>query len=240
VDRLFDKLREVAPYPSGVCAVPDRIAGKAFFPGGDGLWKEDRQTERPAMPVGRVMVLAHNFDSVQGFQRSRKRGYEKNSTWTHLRALLEIAGIGLGECFFTNFYMGLKVGRSSRGKFPGAFDPEFVLRCRRFLLEQLSVQRPAVILALGTHVPRQLAEVAENLPEWRGVTTLKALDETGYPKKSRVRFRGVPSVQATVVALVHPSYRLRNVHRRHYAGKHGEAAELLMIREAVQEVRERT
>jgi hypothetical protein len=40
MQELRSKLWKVEPYPKGMKAIPQPIAGTAFFPGGTGIWKE--------------------------------------------------------------------------------------------------------------------------------------------------------------------------------------------------------
>jgi hypothetical protein len=40
MQELRSKLWMVEPYPKGMKAIPQPIAGTAFFPGGTGIWKE--------------------------------------------------------------------------------------------------------------------------------------------------------------------------------------------------------
>lgn len=60
VDRLFDRLRDISPYPDGVVPIPDPIEGTAFFPGGAGLWGTEPDTPLPPMPIGQVMIPGHD------------------------------------------------------------------------------------------------------------------------------------------------------------------------------------
>lgn len=82
--RLRSEMNVLVPsglYPAGVVPVPDvRIKGPAFFPGGSGLYLEGGDTATPrtsTFPIGCVMVVGHNFDSQNGFERSVLRGKEQ-------------------------------------------------------------------------------------------------------------------------------------------------------------------
>ena len=69
MQELRSKLWKVEPYPKGMKAIPQPIAGTAFFPGGTGIWKEVgvRQSRSGRRPI---MVLGHDFDSEVAYQRS--------------------------------------------------------------------------------------------------------------------------------------------------------------------------
>jgi hypothetical protein len=134
VGYLFDLLDAWSDddYPKGVKPARKRIAGLAFFPGGCGLWTDPPEKPVPVtseLPVGKVMMLGHNFDSEESYNRSLDRGYGVVNTgaWGGLKKLLPSWGIDLEDCFFTNAYMGLKADSAkSTGAFPGATDPDFV------------------------------------------------------------------------------------------------------------------
>jgi hypothetical protein len=77
VDRLFIRIDELVPaalYPDHVLQIPGRINGTGFFPGGSGLYLEERNRDLVEFPFGGVMILGHNFDSESGFKKSLKRG----------------------------------------------------------------------------------------------------------------------------------------------------------------------
>jgi putative addiction module component (TIGR02574 family) len=232
-EELWQRHGVVAPYPEGVLAVPRPIPGTAFFPGGFGLWRPDGAAPLPAFPVNGVMVLGHDFHSETGYEASLARGRESPTqpTWLNLIRLLEQVAIPPEACFFTNVYMGLRAGRQTTGVFPGAHNSAFVERCRRFLAEQLAVQRPRLILTLGVYAPRVLAPLSPQLADWRDATGFKTLDHLG-PLRRGVRFPGADGVEATVVALTHPCLRHAAVRHRTYNGMRGHAAELAMIEDA--------
>lgn len=235
VERLFERLATFGPYPAGVVPMTGRIAGTAFFPGGAGLWNVRPGAALPPMPVGGVMVLAHNFDSETSFERSLTRGVEHTNgpTWGVLRKLFGSVAISMERCFFTNAYLGLKAGSDPTGRFPGADDPDFVRRCQAFLLEQVQVQQPTLILTLGKEVPPVLAPLAPELARWRGIRSLNELDDRGAALVSPVRFPGVAH-PVTALALTHPSFRHLNLPMRRFDGLRGDEAERALLREALQ------
>ena len=233
VERLFEGLKTVEPYPEGVVHVPERLPGTAFFPGGMGLWHPEPEGTLPSMPVGGVMVLGHDFYSEAGYRRfvANRGESTKGPTWRNLLALLARVDIGPEQCFFTNAYMGLRAGSQNTGRFPGAKDPGFVDRCRAFLAEGLRAQSPRLVLTLGSHVPAVLAPLSEDLAPWLKVASLKALDEAGRPLVPDARFP--QGLRATVAALVHPSIRWASVLGRRYDSLNGDAAEVAMLEEAL-------
>jgi uracil-DNA glycosylase len=238
VEALFASMSDVAPYPPGVVALPARLPGVGFFPGGAGLWDVGVGVPLPPMPCGGVMVLGRDFHSEAAFEHSLRVGTEvaHNPTWRNLLIVLKDAGIEPGACFFTNAYMGLRRGAKATGPFPGEKDSAFVQRCSAFFRLQLRAQAPRLILALGKHVPAFLARLSPDLHAWQAAKTFRDLDAAG-PVAQRVSFPGVAIAPCSVVALIHPSYRPRNVGLRRYKGLEGGEAELEMLREALRHCR---
>jgi len=230
VERLFEELRTFGPYPARVVPVPARIPGFAFFPGGAGLWNAAKDGAPPEFPRGGVMILGHDFYSAAGFQDQLQRGKtdDQYPTARTLAPMLDAAGIPKSECFFTNFFLGLRAGRKNTGSFPGARDKGFVERCRRFLRFELQLQEPRLVLVLGAQVPRFLAPLAAALEPWRGCN-LSQIDERGLALVEAV---DVDGVRFTAACLTHPSYRRLNVQRRSFHGLKGEEAERELLRVA--------
>ncbi|HET6613946.1 MAG TPA: uracil-DNA glycosylase family protein [Kofleriaceae bacterium] len=223
-------------YPDGVMAVPEPVRGTAFFPGGYGLIVDNGAL--PAFPHGGTMIVGHDFHSEAGYRESVARGHENPNlpTWRNLRSVLKQAGISTETCFFTNFFVGLRKGTATTGPFPGAKSHSFVAHCREFLLRQLEVQQPALILTLGIQTPYYLAPLSPQLADWGERRGLKHLDASG-PVKLDVHFPAIPSCSAAVVALTHPCLRHASVRHRSYDGLTGAAAELRMLEVAIESVR---
>jgi uracil-DNA glycosylase len=177
------------------------------------------------------MVLGHDFHSETGYAESRRLGGERLTlpTWSNLLKLFHAAGVPPERCFFTNLYMGLRAGSATTGMFPGASDPAFVAHCQTFLLQQLSLQLPALILTLGVHVLWAIGSLSPELAPWAEGRGLKHLDTVG-PLRSGVTFPGLGDFRTTAVALIHPSLRHANLRHRRYDGAVGAAAELALLR----------
>lgn len=238
IDELFELLDQLKSYPDGVIKIPERIGGTAFFPGGLGLWNVKPHTPPPPIPVGGSLIVGHNFDSEAGFQRSfQNLGENLNgATWRSLLAFLQQVGISPKQCFFTNAYVGLRAGNRAMGPFAGAGDPEFVRWCRCFLLEQIRLMQPRLILTLGIYVPRFLAPLSPQLQQvWSEVTGLGVLDERKVALVYPATFAGVPHPVA-VAALTHPAYRRLNVKSRRYENQQGDEAEQALVKAALRSV----
>lgn len=221
-------------YPPGVLGVPDAIPGTSFFPGGYGLWGAEAGRPLPEFPFRGVMILGHDFHSEAGYKASVERGRESinQPTWRNLVDVLARVAIPLDRCFFTNFYMGLRAGSQSTGRFPGADNESFVSHCNSFLIDQLRTQRPQLIITLGIHVPLAIASLSPDLSDWGAHRGINHLDSVG-PVRKGVRFLGLPDFDATMVALIHPSQRHASLRHRHYAQAVGDEAEVAMLRHAL-------
>lgn len=228
--QLWDEHAYPGDHPLGVLPVPEAIRGTAFFPGGFGLLVSAPGSELPSFPFGGLMVLGHDFHSEAGYRRSLERNGESLSqpTWRNLLRLLAQAAIPTADCFFTNFFMGLRQGTITTGVFPGSKSEPYVEHCRRFLLRQLEVQRPRLLLTLGIHTPVLVAPMSPELAPWRIRQGLKYLDASG-PIQRRASFVGLPGFRTTVVALTHPSLRHASMRHRRFDGATGADAELRML-----------
>jgi hypothetical protein len=237
VNRLFQVMNELVPlalYPPGVLPIPaERIAGTAFFPGGSGLWLENRDSATLSFPVGGVMVLAHNFDSEEGFRKSVLRGKEKltTGTWGRLIGLVTAAGIPVGQCFFTNAFMGLCGGDNSFD-YRGRNDQPFRAACIDFLRTQIETQRPRLILTLGRFVPPLVSEAAMDCDLWKS-SPLARSDVDAIPIVRNVPFQlgNGSSHRSNIVPLAHPSMP-NNIRRRPTGFAAGREGEIEIIRAA--------
>jgi hypothetical protein len=235
VKALWDCHQPPGGYPDGVCEVPELISGRAFFPGGYGLWGTKRGSPPPEFPVGGIMVLGQDFDTKAGYKKSQESGGERDSmpTWHNLRKLLDSGGVAQERCFFTNLYMGLRSDKPNTGPFPGAKNKQFVEHCECFLRQQIRAQRPSLILTLGVHVPHAIGKLSPQLEKWAEGRGLKYIDKVG-PLKEGVIFSEIEDFQTTVVALTHPSLYHANVRHRQYNGLVGKDAERALLRSGLE------
>ncbi len=181
------------------------------------------------------MVVGHNFDSEAGFEYSFNRGGEnlQGPTWKNLLAFLEHVEILPERCFFTNAYVGLQSGKRAIGPFPGERDPEFLCWCQNFLLEQIKLMQPRLLLTLGAYVPSFLAPLSPELRHvWSGMKRLTTVDEKEAALVYPSTFEGMLHPTA-VVALTHPAYHHVNVKNCRYGNLEGDAAEQALVMDAL-------
>ncbi len=236
-DELRARLRQVEPYPRDVAGVPQELPFTAFFPGGAGVML-DEQGNRPPFPVGKVMIVGHNFYHLAGFELMRRKQKRDagTPTWRNLKSTLERAEIALEDCFFTNAYQGLMETESSMGAFVGAKDETFVGRCRDFFRVQLSVCQPRLVITLGVHVPPFLSFLSDELrAKWLGdkgkTLTFKQIDanDGGLVVTTVQDARHQPRLTG-FVALTHPAQQWPNVKRRRFGELESYEAEEALLR----------
>jgi len=232
VEILFEELSKLGPYPNKVVPLWARNLGFSFFPGGSGLWDAKTGEPLPGFPRGEVMILGHNFYSVEGFRKQLFEGKtdDQYQTARNLSRILDDHGIPKEKCFFTNFFMGLSVGGENEGEFPGAEDLDFVERCRDLLRFQLELQQPRLVVVLGRHVPRLVAGTAPALEPWGVCKSLREIDERELALAERVAVEGVDAPFVAAV-LTHPCRHV-NVRHRRFRGLKGLEAETELLRVA--------
>lgn len=219
----------VEPYPPGVLPIQSPIPGTAFFPGGDGLYKERGAVE---FPYEGVMVLGHNFDSEKGYTDSLNRGKEKlqGATWGRTLMLLQSSGVDPRFVFYTNFFMGVIEGDRAMGPFPGAEDKDFVRRCQQFLQLQIALMRPRLIITYGLHIPALIAPLSPDLEPWKNVKSIMDLDCAAIIHN--VRF-GAETKTTTLVGLLHPSMAGSNLRHREGYQFYEDSVEEMLLMDAV-------
>lgn len=218
---LWDEMSRTFPsYPKGVTPVPEPMSGTAFFPGGLGLWLEDSESN-----TTEVMVVGQDFNTVAAYEKARQNGTEigTSATCRNIRTIFPELGLHLRECFFTNFYMGLRESGPETGLFPGARDSNFVQLSARFFHRQLEVIRPQLIVTLGTAPLKAIGKQVFQIPIPK---TLSACVDV---------YNGLrgPHGPVALVALTHPSLYFANVRRRRFRELQGFDAEKAMVQSAL-------
>ena len=140
------------PYPDGMAPFPGRLMGQGFFPGGDGLWRDEASIKLHStspFPVGGIMFLGNDFGTLQSFGRTLRKGYENVSTWRYLKQRLIAAGIPGDVGFYTNAVLGLRTDKKAIDNLDWSRHPEFCQFCGDFLRLQLKAMKPRLLVILG-------------------------------------------------------------------------------------------
>jgi hypothetical protein len=64
---------EGKPYPDGMAPFLGRLTGQGFFPGGDGLWRDDSRIKLSStspFPIGGIMFRGNDFGTLQTFEKT--------------------------------------------------------------------------------------------------------------------------------------------------------------------------
>ncbi len=249
VKQLEGELRfRGSAYPEGLRSFPGILSGQGFFPGGDGLWRNDPSSiDCPPFPVNGIMVLGNDFGCYDnpkprspGFIQCLQLGYEDPPTWK-IKATLRQAGIPSNQCFFTNAYLGLRTGTESKGQSPGTSNNEFKAICREFFAYQIATQRPRLIICLGQEPRRLVAPVMLDIKHaWNRALSFAQLDQQCEQIIRGSIQIGDKLFSPVMVVIAHPSYAWSTYAQspRTFLGGHGEAAEIALLAAAWQRANE--
>ncbi|HEY1255361.1 MAG TPA: hypothetical protein VGF01_11310 [Terracidiphilus sp.] len=143
-------------YPAGMSCFPFRLTGQGFFPGGDGLWREEDHIFKSSsglVATRGIMFLGNDFGTCKSYERLRKKGFENPLTWKHVKRRIARAELPSSLTFFTNAVMGLRDGGTALEKKDWDAVPLFKNFCREFLIFQIETLQPKLIVVMGT-VPK--------------------------------------------------------------------------------------
>ena len=170
INVLFNRLKSMEEsnrfsgnaYPAGMEPFPKKLLGQGFFPGGDGLWRNDdhasmRSPSPYPFPLNGIMFLGNDFGSKSGFEKLKL--HENPPTWRHLRVRLAHGNIAGQLGFYTNAYLGLRNDRSALAN-PISMT-EYDTFCKEFLGFQIQTQAPRLIVVLGDRPAGLLHQVVQ-------------------------------------------------------------------------------
>jgi uracil-DNA glycosylase family 4 len=229
IELLKSELEKINSYPPIFTKVQCEISGIGFFPGARGLWSDGdaKISDKP------IMIIGHDFGAERDYKLSCERGHENLTalTWNNLVKMLSFYGIEKEECFFTNAIMGVRSEGSAIGKSP-AFDyPEYLSDCKSFLIKQIEIQKPKLILVLGLHLLGFMATVSAELSAISKIKSYKKLDQERQSSFEGISFLDLEGFKTNVVFLTHPTYRHLNIDNRVFRDFKGAQAELELIKQ---------
>lgn len=221
---------------AGLLPTGERVSGRSFFPGGNGVWNGLESSMKECVPGVHpppVMVIGNNLDSEESYTETVYQGFEGSSgTWTGLKRIIESVGLPFSKCFFTNSIMGVIPGNKPTGQSPGARCPAFLRKCDSFLSEQILTVRPRLVIALGEYAVVRVACVAKGLERLRTWNSFKWVDQAQLSVVDGVGIEGEEDLRFAFVVAIHPSYPV-NVRLRSFAGHVGRKAEEAIWREGL-------
>lgn len=180
---LFNSLNNTIlknSYPPDILPVPDcRINGTAFFPAGDGIYKEGNWQPQERYPI---MVVGQDYDNWHNFKRVRCSIHQSevqngNTTWKNLKKIL--GEETLSKCFFTNAIMGLRFNDSKNTGKSKAFlvkNNAFLKQNQEFFKIQLEVVKPDLVIGLGRFMPKFISGCFKEYSELVHVESFKKFD----------------------------------------------------------------
>lgn len=216
-------LPAIHPYPPTMGEVTPLIAGRAFFPGGCGVYHGVTQSALPARPL---MLFGQDFDTVAGYQAACKAGHESDSpTWRGIEAIFRAHKIDPAACFYTNVLMGARYADSNNGPSSALADAAFVERCVAAACRQIEILRPSVVVALGVVSSVLLGTRVcgkkmrcPTAAQWSGVDAaeLQFIEARSWPELNAPPFAFASSL--------HPCMWQSNTKYRSWVGLHGREA----------------
>lgn len=143
---------EGAAYPVGMARFPFHLTGQGFFPGGDGLWRDEVQiSEASSGSVCHkgILFLGNDFGTLSSYKKLQGNGYENVPTWRHIKKRVLAAQLPLSALFFTNTILGLREEGTALTKQSWKKMPMFAEFCGEFLRFQLQTVKPRLVVVMG-------------------------------------------------------------------------------------------
>lgn len=125
--------------------------------------------------------------------------------------------------------MGVRAEGSALGRSPAFEYPEYIKGCKDFLIKQIDIQKPKIIVALGLHLIGFISDMSPELSDVAKIKNFKKLDERNLAGFSDVSFYSLPGFKTSVIFITHPTYWHLNVLYRTYNGLKEKDAEAALI-----------
>jgi hypothetical protein len=141
-----------AAYPIGMTKFPFRLKGQGFFPGGDGLWRNEGHLSESStgnVLQNVVVFLGNDFGTLTSYRKLQAKGFENVPTWRHIKKRALAADLPVGGLFFTNTIIGLREEGTALTKQSWKKMPKFAEFCGEFLRFQLQAVKPRLIVVMG-------------------------------------------------------------------------------------------
>jgi hypothetical protein len=118
---------------------------------------------------------------------------------------------------------------SAIGKSPAFEYPEYLNDCKGFLIKQIEIQKPKLILVLGLHLLGYMSTISAELLAISKIKSYKKMDEQKLASVKSISFIGLDGYQTNIVFITHPTYRHLNIGNRRFRDFKGAQAELELI-----------
>jgi len=223
---LFEAIARFDRYPAGIQKICGNEQGNIFFPGGQGIF----DPEQGKISDKEIMIAGYQFDRRMDFLKMHEKDQTKsriNPAWANLLLLLFKGGIDPRHCFFTNVIPGVVVHNKIRKKSSPVTKRYFIEFSRSLFRLEVGIQKPEVILVLGLRAARFLSLLHPKLEGWATLQNFGQADLKMLAIIERVPI--TDTSEPTLVLLVHPDGRQRNIRRRKFRGFTGDNAEIRML-----------
>ena len=109
------------------------------------------------------MFLGNDFGTRESYLKLDTKRYENPPTWRHLKDRIQRAELPVKQAFFTNATVGLRSteGAKALDRRVGQTEPAFAAFCREFLIYQIEILQPRLIVTLGPHARSALNSLEE-------------------------------------------------------------------------------
>jgi len=196
VSQLWQRLEEMErelrfdgkAYPGGMCPFPFRLKGQGFFPGGDGLWRDDSDLSAAKdgkLLQGGVVFLANDFGVLSSFQRLEERSFENVPTWRNIKHRAVGAGIPVASTFFTNAIMGLRVDGTALTPKSWQKMGRFSEFCGEFLDFQLDILKPRLTVIMGPQAKTAFDALGNSFRAGRVLYTTHPYGDFNFSQKRK-------------------------------------------------------
>lgn len=216
-EMLFEKMKKtIKNYPILLVPITNkRLKGTAFFPAGDGVYKEKNESIKNYY---QIMVVGQDYDNEDNYEKVQKLPNQseldnKNTTW---RNLIKILGKDIvKQCFFTNAIMGLRVGNTKNTGVSVAFkkgNEQFLNENISFFKEQVRVMQPEIIICFGAQIPRFIGKCfPDKFPDLNKIKSFKQLDYSDFKDQNKLFF---DEKSIKIIFITHPSLYYVNASKR--------------------------
>ena len=164
IQQLFDALKEKSDAENAESIFAEsRMINRCkeldygFFPLGSGILTDRSKVEEAEISESGIMVLGNDFGTVS-YIKNKCRDNRENKNNSTIRNILSV-GLDIDTTFFTNFYLGLRIGEgATMTKRDSPISERYKKFCYEFFLIQLELVKPRLVLWLGKDVDFTLHE----------------------------------------------------------------------------------
>src|ERR1017187_631215 len=128
-NELYEAIKSRITFPDFIKHPEPQINKRGFVPVCNGTVDGSNELTNKS-----VMVVGQDFGKENDVTKATNNGenIETVSTWKQIRPMLHNLGIEEGQCFFTNYLMGVRTGKSNTGASPGLTNDIYRRDCLSF------------------------------------------------------------------------------------------------------------